>query len=106
VSAARGGPGVTGITVRLPKKLRRGKPGAVVVTGRRKLQPLRTGKRRVTFPFAGDGVRSAKVVWRGLRPSRKLRRVTLIGVSLKDARNHTTTLKKHVRVRGKRPRRR
>jgi hypothetical protein len=105
VSAARGGPGVTGITVRLPKTLRRGKPGAVVVTGRRKLQPLRTGKRRVTFPFAGDGVRTAKVVWRGLRPSRKLRRMTLIGVSLKDARNHTTTLKKHVRVRGKRPRR-
>jgi hypothetical protein len=31
--------------------------------------------------------------------------MTLIGVSLKDARNHTTTLKKHVRVRGKRPRR-
>jgi hypothetical protein len=105
VSAARGGPSVTGITVRLPKTLRRGKPGAVVVTGRRKLQPLRTGKRRVTFPFAGDGVRTAKVVWKGLRPSRKLRRMTLIGVSLKDARNHTTTLKKRVRVRGKRPRR-
>jgi hypothetical protein len=59
----------------------------------------------VTFPFAGDGVRTAKVVWKGLRPSRTLRRMTLIGVSLKDARNRTTTLKKHVRVRGKRPRR-
>ena len=102
VSAARGGPGVTGITVRLPKTLRRGKRGAVVITGGHKFQPLRTGKRRVTFPFAGDGVRKAKVVWRGLRASRKLRRMTLIGVSLKDARDHTATFKKHVRVRGKR----
>ena len=64
VTAARGGPGVTGITVKLPKALRRGKPGAIVVAGGRRLQPLRTGKRRVTIPFAGDGVRSAKVVWK------------------------------------------
>jgi hypothetical protein len=105
VTAARGGPGVTGITVKLPKALRRGKPGATVLAGGRKLQPLRTGKRRVSFRFAGDGVRSAKVVWRGLRASRKLKRTTLIRVSLKDARNHTTALKKRVQVRGKRPKR-
>jgi hypothetical protein len=105
VAAARGGPGVTGITVKLPKTLRRGRPGAIVIAGGRRLQPLRTGKRRVTLPFAGDGVRSAKVVWRGLRTGRKLKRMTLIRVSAKDARNHTTTFKKHVRVRGKRPKR-
>jgi hypothetical protein len=105
VTAARGGPGVTGITLRLPKALRRGKPGATVLANGRRLQPLRTGKRRVTLPFAGDGVRSAKVVWRGLRTSRKLKRITLIRLSLKDSRNHTTTLNKHVRVRGKRPKR-
>ena len=57
----------------------------------------------MTFPFAGDGVRSAKVVWNGLRTSRKLKRTTLIRMSLKDSRNHTTALKKRVRVRGKRP---
>jgi hypothetical protein len=106
VTAARGGPGVTGITLRLPKALRRGKPDATVLANGRRLQPLRTGKRRVTLPFAGDGVRSAKVVWRGLRTSRKLKRITLIRLSLKDSRNHTTTLNKHVRVRGKRPKRR
>jgi hypothetical protein len=106
VTAARGGPGVTGITVKLPKALRRGRPGAVVITGGRRLQPLRTGKRSVTLPFAGDGVRSAKVVWKGLRTSRKLKRITLIGLKVKDARNHTTAFKKHVRVRGKRPKRR
>jgi hypothetical protein len=105
VTAARGGPGVTGITVKLPKALRRGKPRATVLAGGRKLQPLRTGKRRVSIRFAGDGVRSAKIVWRGLRASRKLKRTTLIRVSLKDARNHTTALKKRVQVRGKRPKR-
>jgi hypothetical protein len=106
VTAARGGPGVTGVAVALPKALRRGKPGAIVLAGGRKLQPLRTGKRRVSIPFAGDGVRSAKIVWRGLRASRKLKRTTVIRVSLKDARNHTTALKKRVKVRGKRPKRR
>jgi hypothetical protein len=106
VTAARGGPGVTGITVKLPKTLRRGRSGAVVITGGRRLQPLRTGKRSVTLPFAGDGVRSAKVVWRGLRTKPALKRMTLIRLSLKDARGHTTKLNKHVRVRGKRPKRR
>ena len=59
----------------------------------------------MSIRFAGDGVRSAKIVWRGLRTSRKLKRTTLIRVSLKDARNHTTALKKRVQVRGKRPKR-
>ena len=59
----------------------------------------------MTIPFAGDGVRSAKVVWRGLRASRKLKRTTLIRLSLKDARNHTTALSKRVQVSGKRPKR-
>ena len=103
VTAARGGPGVTGVTVRLPKTLRRGKPGVIVTAGGRRVQPLRTGKRRVSIPFSGDGVRSAKVVWRGLRTSRKLKRTTRIRLSLKDARNHTTALSKRVQVRGKRP---
>ena len=102
VTAARAGPGVTRITVKLPKSLRRGKRGAVVLTGGRKLPALRTGKRRVSVPFASDGVRSAKVVWRGLRATRKLRRTARIGVAIKDTRNHTTTLKPRVQVRGKR----
>ena len=105
VTAARGGPGVTSVAVALPQALRRGKPRATVLAGGRKLQPLRTGKRRVSIRFAGDGVRSAKIVWRGLRASRKLKRTTLIRVSLKDARNHRTALKKRVQVRGKRPKR-
>ena len=51
VTAAGDGPGVTGITLKLPKSLRRGKPGAIVLAGGRRLQPLRTGKRLVTIPL-------------------------------------------------------
>jgi hypothetical protein len=103
VTAARGGPGVTGVTLRLPKSLRRGKRGAIILAGGRKLQPLRTGKRRVSIPFAGDGVRSAKIVWRGLRTSRKLRRTARIALSIKDARSRTTSLRPLAQVRGTRP---
>jgi hypothetical protein len=106
VTAARGGPGVTGITLRLPKSLRRGRPGAIVLAGGRRLQPLRTGKRRVSIPFAGDGVRAAKVVWRALRTNRRLKRSARIGLAVKDARAHTTSLTRVVPVQGKRPRRR
>jgi hypothetical protein len=56
------------------------------------------------MPFPGE-VRSATIVWRGLRASRKLRRTTRVRLSLVDARHHTTTLKPRVRVRGKAPRR-
>jgi hypothetical protein len=48
-------------------------------------------------------VRSAKVVWRGLRASRRLRRTTRVRVTLTDARKATTRLNPRVRVRGKRP---
>jgi hypothetical protein len=57
------------------------------------------------MPFPGE-VRSATVVWRGLRTGRKLRRTARVGLTLKDARDHTTTLTKRVRVRGKAPKRR
>jgi len=103
VTAARDGPGVTGVTLRLPKSLRRGKREAVVLAGGRRLEPLRTGKRRVAIPFAGDGVRSAKIVWRGLRTNRRLKRTARIAVSIKDARGHTTALSPRVPVLGKRP---
>jgi hypothetical protein len=105
VGAARKGPGVKGVTLRLPKSLRRGKPGATVFAGGRRLQPPRTGKRRVRIPFAGNGVRSAKIVWRGLRTNRRLKSTTRIALSIKDARGHTTALSLRVPVRGKRPKR-
>jgi hypothetical protein len=55
-------------------------------------------KRLVSMPFPGE-VRSAKVVWRGLQASRRLRRTALVRLNLRDARDHTTKLNTRVPVR-------
>jgi len=102
--AARKGPGITSFALRLPKTLRRGKLRPFVLTGGGRMFPL-SRKRLATMPFPGE-VRTATVVWRGLRASRRLRRTTRVRLTLKDARDHTTTLNPRVRVRGKAPRRR
>ena len=101
LSAARGGPGITSFGLRLPKTLRRGKARPFVLVDGARLRPL-TRKRLAKMPFPGE-VRSATVVWRGLRASRKLRRTTRVRLTMKDARGATTTLNPRVRVRGKRP---
>jgi hypothetical protein len=75
----------------------------VLANGAR-MRPL-SRKRLATMPFPGE-VRSATVLWRGLRASRGLRRTTRVRVTMQDARNATTTLNPRVRVRGKRPTRR
>lgn len=105
LKAAREGPAITSFSLKLPKTLRRGKPRAFVLAGGRRLRPL-TRRRALSMPFPGDGARAATVVWRGLRASRRLRRTTRVGVKLKDARDHTTSLRPRVRVRGKAPGRR
>ena len=102
--AAPKGPGITSFGLRLPKTLRRGKARPFVLVDGARMRPL-TRTRLATMPFPGE-VRSATVVWRGLRASRKLRRTTRVRLTLTDARKHTTTLKPRVRVRGKRPSRR
>jgi hypothetical protein len=104
LKAAREGPGITSFALRLPKTLRRGKLRPFVLADGARMRPL-TRKRLASMPFPGE-VRSATVVWRGLRASRKLRRTTRIRLTLDDARHHTTTLNPRVRVRGKAPRRR
>lgn len=105
LKAAREGPAITSFSLKLPKALRRGKPRAFVLADGRRMKP-RTRRRALSLAFPGDGVRAATVVWRGLRANRKLRRSTRVVVSLKDKRDHTTTLKPRVRVRGKAPKRR
>lgn len=104
LTAASKGPGITSFSLKLPKTLRRGKVRPFVVANGRKMYPI-SRKRLASMPFPGE-VRSAKVVWRGLRASRKLRRTALIRLNLQDARNHTTKLNPRVRIRGKRPTRR
>jgi hypothetical protein len=56
-------------------------------------------------PFPGE-VRSATLVWRGLKTGRRLRRSAVIRLSMKDGRDVTTRLKPKVRVTGKAPKKR
>jgi hypothetical protein len=102
--ATRVGPGMKQFTLKLPKTLRRGKLRPFVLADGGRMRPV-TRKRRASMPFP-DEVRSATVVWRGLKTGRRLRRRALIRLSITDARPHTTVLKKRVRVRGKIPKRR
>jgi hypothetical protein len=104
LQAAREGPAITSATLRLPKKLRRGKRApSAFVGGRRTVARGRGRNLRVDFP--GDGVRGAVIVWRGLRASRKLRRTTAVTITMSDTRGKLTTLKPRAEVRGKRSRR-
>ncbi|HEX2415263.1 MAG TPA: hypothetical protein VHJ37_08615 [Thermoleophilaceae bacterium] len=104
LSAAREGPSITSASLVLPKSLRRGKLRPVVKSGRSRARPL-VSRRRLTLPFPGAGVRSARVVWPGLKASRRLKRMARVRVVLKDGREKTTTLRVRARVRGKAPRR-
>jgi hypothetical protein len=104
LTAAPKGPGITSFGLRLPKTLRRGKARPFVLVDGARMRPL-TRTRLATMPFPGE-VRSATVVWRGLRASRKLRRFTRVRLTMTDGRKATTRLNPRVRVRGKRPSRR
>ena len=102
--ATQVGPGMTQFKLKLPKTLRRGKVRPFVLADGRRMRPV-TRKRMASMPFPGE-VRSATVVWRGLKTGRRLRRRAVIRLNITDARPHTTVIKKRVRVRGKIPKRR
>jgi hypothetical protein len=104
LQAAREGPAITSATLRLPKRLRRGKRAPSVFVGGSRIASSGRG-RNVRVQFAGEGARSAVIVWRGLRASRKLRRTTAVTITMRDTRGKLTTLKPRADVRGKRPRR-
>jgi len=98
--AARVGPGITGFALKLPRTLARGRIRPFVLADGRRMRPV-TRRRRASMRFPSE-VRSATLVWRGLRTGRRLRRFAVVRVRIEDARDHTTTLKQRVRVRGKR----
>jgi hypothetical protein len=104
LTAAREGPGITSFTLKLPKTLTRGTRRPFVLAGGARMRPI-SRRRLASMPFPGE-VRSAKVVWRGLRAGRRLRRRARVQLTIQDSRNHITTLKPRVRVRGPAPRRR
>ncbi len=104
LTAARDGPGITSFTLKLPKALTRGKRRPVVLANGTRMRPI-SRRRLASMPFHGE-LRSAKIVWRGLRASRRLRRRARVQLKIQDARDHITTLRPRVRVRGPAPRRR
>ena len=104
LKAARRGPGITSFTLKLPKTLTRGKLRPFVLADRARMRPI-SRRRLASMPFPRE-VRSATVVWRGLRAGRRLRRRARVELTIQDARNHLTTLKPRVRVRRQAPRRR
>jgi hypothetical protein len=99
--STRVGPGITQFQLRLPKTLSRGKARPLVLFEGDRGRPV-TRKRLATMPFP-DEVRSATVIWRGLRTGRRLRRTAVIRLTMTDTRDAKTTVKKKVRVRGKGP---
>jgi hypothetical protein len=104
LKAASRGPGITSFSLKLPKTLRAGKARPYVRANGERMFPI-SRKRLATMPFPGE-VRSATVVWKGLKASRKLRRTTRVRLRMQDARDHTTTLNPRAQVRGKAPARR
>jgi hypothetical protein len=102
--ATRVGPGMTRFKLKLPKTLRRGKVRPFVLADGRSMRPV-SRRRMASMRFPGE-VRSATLVWRGLKTGRRLRRYAVLRLSITDTRDHTTAIKKRVRVRGKIPRRR
>jgi hypothetical protein len=98
------GPAITQFALKLPKTLSRGRLRPFVLAEGQRLRPV-TRKRLATMPFP-NAVRSATVVWRGLKAGRRLRRSAVLNLTMKDTRDHTSSIKKRVRVRGKIPKRR
>ena len=94
--AAREGPGITSFGLRLPKTLSRGKARPFVLADGRRMRPL-SRRRLASMPFPGD-VRSATVVWRGLRAGRRLRRTAVVRLTMTDERG------KHDHAEATRPR--
>ncbi|HEV7847489.1 MAG TPA: hypothetical protein VGO83_14645 [Thermoleophilaceae bacterium] len=103
LKAGRDGPGITGFRLKLPRTLARGRARPYVVADGTRMR-ARSRRRQASRTFSAD-VRSATVVWRGLRAGPRLRRTTTVRLSMLDARPHTTALKQSVRVRGKPPKR-
>ena len=99
--AARVGPGITQFALRLPKTLARGKARPVVFADGGRMRP-HTGRRLATMPFPRE-VRSATLVWRGLKTSRRLKKTAVVRLRMTDGRPHVTSVKQKVRVRGKAP---
>jgi hypothetical protein len=91
LQAARRGPDIGSAKVALPKALKQGRrTPRVHVDGER--QRIRR-PRRALRPKLGDGARRVKVVWKGLKPRRKLKKTVVVPVTMVDERGKRFPLK-------------
>jgi hypothetical protein len=94
LQAARRGPDIRSAKVGLPKSLKRGRrTPRIHVDGDR--QRIRRPRRAVK-PRLGDGARRVKIVWKGLRPRRKVKRRVVVPVTMVDERGKRFALKLRV----------
>jgi hypothetical protein len=91
LQAARRGPDIRSAKVGLPKALKTGRRAPRVhVDGDR--QRIRR-PRRALRPKLGDGARRVKVVWKGLKTRRKLKKTVVVPVTMVDERGKRFPLK-------------
>jgi hypothetical protein len=95
---------MTWFALKLPRTLSRGKVRPFLLAEGQRMRPL-TRRRMASMPFPSE-VRSATVVWRGLKTGHRLRRTAVPRLNITDTRDHTTAINKRVRVRGRIPERR
>jgi hypothetical protein len=94
LQAARRGPDLRSARLGLPKSLKRGRRAPRVHVDGRRLRVRRA--RRAVKPKLGDGARRVKVVWKGLRARRKVKRAVLVPLTMVDERGKRFTSKERV----------
>jgi hypothetical protein len=92
--AARRGPDLTSAKLGLPKSLKRGRRAPRVHVDGRKVRMRRA--RRSVAPRLGDGARRVKIVWKGLRARRKVKRTVLVPLTMVDERGKRFASKERV----------
>jgi hypothetical protein len=97
VKAAKRGPDLTAVRVKLPKQLKRGVRAPRVLIDRKKAKAGHP--RRTVRPKLAGGARRVKIVWKGLKrrnAKRKLAKTLTVPVTLTDKRGKTTKLRLRV----------
>jgi hypothetical protein len=97
VKAAKRGPDLTAVRVKLPKQLKRGARGPRVLIDGKKAKAGHP--RRTVRPKLAGGARRVKIVWKGLKrrnAKRKLAKTLTVPVTLTDKRGKTTKLRVRV----------
>ncbi|MGH2823308.1 MAG: hypothetical protein ACRDLY_09875 [Thermoleophilaceae bacterium] len=94
LEAARRGPDIRSAKLGLPKPLKRGRRTPRVHVDGRRVRVRRA--RRAVKPKLGGGARRVKIVWRGLRARRKVRRTVVVPLTMVDDRGKRFTPKVRV----------